>query len=159
MWTRWGWPMLLGAGVGVAQIVPDASFGLEDRISPNGLGIPHWHVSGQGQVPQILSDKVILTPLYPGNTRGALWSETAVSQRTWLAELEFRASGPDGGSGNLQVWFTKGGREGVAASSVYTVERFDGFVLTIDQYGGRVRFCEVWVIRLKHCRAAPFEDS
>lgn len=96
-------------------------------------------MSGEGQVPQLLSDKIILTPPYPGNTRGAVWCESKVSQSDWIAELEFRASGPDKGGGNLQVWYTREGRAGIAASSLYTVGRFDGLAIVIDQYGGKVR--------------------
>ena len=54
----------------------------------------------------------------------------------WEFTTEFRASGPDRGGGNLQVWYTKDGRLGAGTSSVYTVGRFDGLVLAVDQYGG-----------------------
>ncbi|KAL9639651.1 MAG: hypothetical protein Q9164_000807 [Protoblastenia rupestris] len=118
-------------------LVESSSFGQSGKISPNKYAIPGWHVSGEGQVPQLLSDKIILTPPHPGNARGAVWSESKVAQSDWVAELDFRASGPDRGSGNLQIWYTKDGREGIGASSLYTVGSFDGMVLSIDQYGGR----------------------
>ena len=119
-------------------LVETSSFGQDGKISPNRYAIPGWHVSGDGQVPQLLSDKVVLTPPHPGNVRGAVWSESKIVQSEWIAEVDFRASGPDRGSGNLQIWYVKGGRENVGRSSLYTVGSFDGLVLTVDQYGGRV---------------------
>ena len=129
-------------------LVDSSSFGQDGKISPNGYGIPGWHVSGEGQVPQLLSDKVVLTPPYPGNTRGAVWSESSVTQSDWMADLEFRASGPDRGGGNLQLWYTKDGRSSIGTSSLYTVGNFDGMVLVIDQYGGKVRVNESHLTRL-----------
>ena len=105
-----------------------------------------------------LSDKIILTPPYPGNQRGALWAESrqvlspclvhrkcanfldSVSQSEWLAELEFRATGPERGGGNLQLWYAKDGRINIGTSSVYTVGNYDGMVLVIDPYGGKVQY-------------------
>ncbi|KAL9129019.1 MAG: hypothetical protein Q9217_002421 [Psora testacea] len=113
---------LYAAIVSAQYLVESSSFGQGGKISPNRYAIPNWHVSGDGQIPQLLTDKLILTPPYPGNAR---------------AELEFRASGPDRGSGNLQIWYTKDGRESVGTSSLYSVGKFDGIVLIIDQYGGK----------------------
>ena len=61
-----------------------------------------------------------------------------VSQSEWVAELEFRATGPERGGGNLQLWYAKDGRMNVGTSSVYTVRNFDGMALVIDSYGGKV---------------------
>ena len=61
-----------------------------------------------------------------------------VSQREWVADFEFRVTGPEHGGGNLQLWYTKEGRPGIGTSSVYTVEKFEGLVLVIDMYGGQV---------------------
>ncbi|MCJ1478128.1 hypothetical protein MMC13_006804 [Lambiella insularis] len=63
--------------------------------------------------------------------------DVKVSQREWVADFEFRATGPEHGGGNLQVWYTKEGRPGIGMESVYTVEKFEGLVLAIDMYGGR----------------------
>ena len=60
-----------------------------------------------------------------------------------MVDFAFRASGPDRGGGNLQLWYTKDGRAGVGTSSLYTIGNFDGMVLVIDQYGGKV-----WVTQL-----------
>lgn len=57
----------------------------------------------------------------------------------WTAEFQFRAGGPERGGGNLQLWYVKDGQASVGASSIYTVGRFDGFALTVDSHGGRVR--------------------
>jgi len=120
-----------------AYTIDSISFGHNGQISPNGRAIPNWHVSGEGHTPQILSDRIILTPPAPGGTRGALWSETGSTQQYWTADISFRASGQDRGSGNLQIWFIKDGRSAVETNSVYTVGRFEGLALVVDQHGGR----------------------
>lgn len=56
----------------------------------------------------------------------------------WTAEFEFRATGPERGGGNLQIWYTREGQANVGTSSVYTIGKFDGLALTVDMYGGRV---------------------
>lgn len=65
--------------------------------------------------------------------------DTSVSQSEWTAEFEFRATGPERGSGNLHIWYTKDGPSALTTASIYTVGFFDGFVLVIDPYGGKVR--------------------
>jgi hypothetical protein len=52
--------------------------------------------------------------------------------------VDFRATGPERGGGNLQIWYTKNGQADVGTSSIYTVGKFDGLVLVIDQYVGSV---------------------
>lgn len=128
---------LLAASASAQYLVESSSFGHNDQISPDSYAIPSWHILGDGQTPQLLSDKVILTPPYPGNQRGALWAEAKVSQSEWVAELEFRATGPERGGGNLQLWYTKDGRTNIGTSSIYTVGNYDGMVLVIDPYGGK----------------------
>ena len=61
-----------------------------------------------------------------------------ISQTEWVADFEFRATGPEHGGGNLQIWYTDEGQAGIGSSSIYTVEKFEGLVLVIDMYGGRV---------------------
>lgn len=56
----------------------------------------------------------------------------------WTVEFEFRASGPEKGSGNLQLWYVKDGAERVQTSSIYTVNKFEGLVLVVDTHGGKV---------------------
>ncbi|KAL8775393.1 MAG: hypothetical protein Q9209_000401 [Squamulea sp. 1 TL-2023] len=129
----------LAAALAYGQyIIESSSFGQGDRISPNRFGIPHWHISGDGQTsPQLLSDKIVLTPPYPGNRRGAVWAETSVTHSEWTADLEFRATGGDRGGGNLQIWYTKEGRPQAETPSIYTVGAFDGLALVVDMYGGK----------------------
>ena len=117
--------------------IESLSFGHNGKLSPNMRAIPGWHLSGEGHHPQILSDRIILTPPAPGGTRGAIWADAGITKTEWAAELSFRASGQERGSGNLQIWFVRDGRIAVGSNSVYTVPNFDGLVLTIDQYGGR----------------------
>ena len=127
---------LLAACSASAQIIDNISFGQGDRISPNGRGLPGWSVSSQNHAPQLLSDRIILTPPVPSNTRGALWADNALTSTDWSVDFEFRASGLDSGSGNLQLWLAKD-KQQVAQNSIYTVEKFDGLAIVIDQYGGR----------------------
>ncbi|OJJ51261.1 hypothetical protein ASPZODRAFT_127299 [Penicilliopsis zonata CBS 506.65] len=127
----------LVAAVSAQSVIESSSFGYGQSISPSSDYLPGWLTGGEGHVPQILSDKLILTPPYPGNTRGFLWSQTPVSQSEWTAEFQFRASGPERAGGNLQLWYTKDGQDKIGTSSIYTVGQFDGFALVIDSHGGR----------------------
>ena len=63
-----------------------------------------------------------------------------MSQSEWVAQFEFRATGPERGGGNLHLWYAKDGPTTLGTSSIYTVGHFDGFVLVIDPYGGKVCF-------------------
>ncbi|KAJ5952775.1 Concanavalin A-like lectin/glucanase subgroup [Penicillium vulpinum] len=127
---------LLAVG-STAQIIESSSFGTGQTISPHRDSIPGWVIGGEGHEPSVLSDKLILTPPYPGNTRGSAWAQSPVSQSEWSAELQFRASGPERAGGILQLWYTKEGQSSIGTSSIYTVGRFDGFALVIDTHGGR----------------------
>ncbi|BDD55306.1 hypothetical protein MPDQ_007102 [Monascus purpureus] len=124
--------VFLAAAASAQSIIESSSFGL----SPNRDTIPGWQIGGEGQVPQFLSDKLILTPPYPGNTRGFAWSQSPVSHSEWSVELQFRATGPERGGGNLQLWYAKDGQAKIGTSSIYTVGPFDGFALVIDAHGG-----------------------
>ncbi|KAK3626763.1 hypothetical protein LTR56_019581 [Elasticomyces elasticus] len=113
------------------------SFGHTDKLSPNGRGLPGWSLSGQNHNVGLLSDRIILTPPVPGNTRGAAWTDAKVpsSAQDWTADFLFRASGQDIGNGNLNLWYVAD-KEQIGTNSVYTASKFDGLVLVIDQYGG-----------------------
>ena len=124
------------AGATAQYINEQLSFRHGTSLSPNGRGVPGWSVSSQHHQVQLLSDRIILTPPVPGNARGALWADNPTVMADWTAEFDFRASGQDQGSGNLQLWFVKD-KQQVDKGSVYTVENFDGLALVIDQYGGR----------------------
>jgi mannose-binding lectin 1 len=125
------------------QVLDPLSFGNRgSQISPNGRGIPGWTVTGEGHAPNLMSDRVILTPPYPGNARGALWTDNTNQYAEWTAELTYRVSGPERGGGNLQIWYAKDGKQTVGMASLYTAAAFDGLVLVVDQYkgmGGTVR--------------------
>lgn len=126
--------LLALAAAASAQVLDHLSFGQSSPLSPNGRALPNWHLSGENHQPQLLSDKVILTPPVPGNARGGLWADNNVPNSEWTAELEFRASGQEMGTGNLNIWFAKE-KSAVGLNSVYTVENFDGLALVVDQYG------------------------
>ena len=119
------------------SLIDTLSFGHKEAISPGGQVIPNYHISGEGGDPQVFSDRVMLTPPHPGNRRGALWTESPADLSEWTASLDFRASGPERGGGNLQLWFAKNGEQAVGKSSIYTTGPFDGLSLVFDQYGGR----------------------
>lgn len=133
------WSALALSGAHAQYIIDNLSFGQKDGqpISPNLRGVPHFHTTGDGYTPEVLSDRVILTPPYPGQKRGALWSEDPLHHAgDWTAELQFRASGIERGGGNLQLWYTKEPQKN-EANSLYTAPKFDGLVLVVDQYAGR----------------------
>ncbi|UKZ79403.1 hypothetical protein TrVFT333_007156 [Trichoderma virens FT-333] len=130
---------LLSAGVAQAQfLISELSFGYSGRISSADKPgfIPNYVVSGQPGVPEILSSKVILTPVAPGNARGAIWSENPLVHSNWIVDVDFRASGPDRAGGNLNIWLARDGKN-LGTRSVYNAGRFDGLVLVIDSHGGQ----------------------
>lgn len=123
------------------KIVPELSFGHNVRITTEGGSIPNWLGSSANHNLQILSDRAILTPPVPGNAKGALWTEKSIDSETWIADVEFRASGQDTGSGSLNFWFVKD-KTPIFLDNVYSVGNFDGLVIVIDQYGntgGKIR--------------------
>ena len=133
---------LLGIALAAAlssaqQILESASFGHKDgRVSPNLHAIPAWYLSGN--VPaKIHSDRVVFTPPHPGGRQAAAWTELRVPYAEWQAEVAFRASGPDHGSGNLQIWYAKENWEQIGSNSIYTVGKFEGLAIVIDQQGGK----------------------
>ena len=140
------WSTLAVSTARAQYIIDNHSFGHKDGvyISPDLRSIPHFDVVGVDDYkPQVLSDRVILTPPYPGSKRGALWSTSPMGHSgDWTAELDFRATGMERGGGNLQLWYTKESQAHDKPSSLYTAPKFDGLVLVVDQYeghGGSVR--------------------
>lgn len=71
--------------------------------------------------------------MQPGNQRSAIWSDQPLNHDTWIADVDFRASGPERGGGNLNIWLTG---SDVGTSSMYTVGRFEGLGIVVDTYGG-----------------------
>ncbi|KAM4062198.1 legume-like lectin family protein [Hirsutella rhossiliensis] len=130
---------LLAAHISRAEsLIPELSFGQSDRLSfADSPGrIPNFVLSGQPQPPQLLSNRLILTPVAPGNQRGAVWAEKALTRSAWEAEIEFRASGGERGGGNINFWLVRQGGHEVGSHSIYTVGKFDGLGLVIDTHGG-----------------------
>ncbi|KAH7356293.1 concanavalin A-like lectin/glucanase domain-containing protein [Pyrenochaeta sp. MPI-SDFR-AT-0127] len=140
------WSALALSTVRAQYVIDNLSFGQKEGvyISPDLRTIPHFVVQGiDDYVPQILSDRVILTPPYPGNKRGSLWAQDPLHHAgDWTAELDFRATGMERGGGNLQIWYVKESQAHETPTSLYTAPKFDGLVLVVDQYeghGGSVR--------------------
>lgn len=110
---------------------------LSYRIAPDGQTlIPNFSIQGRPGIPELLSNKLILTPVYPGNQRGAVWSDKEIQNTNWIADVEFRANGPERGSGNLNIWIARDGSHKIGAESIYSAGKFDGLALVIDQYSG-----------------------
>lgn len=120
----------------VQNPVEDLSFGHKSTLSPNSFAIPGWSMLGEGHVPQLLSDRVILTPPYGGNKRGALWSENKLTLQDWQVDLKFRAGATDRGSGNLQIWYAQDGEKTVSTSNIYEVGKWEGLAIVVDTVGG-----------------------
>ncbi|KAJ4347227.1 uncharacterized protein N0V89_011166 [Didymosphaeria variabile] len=134
------WSTLAFTTANAQYIIDNLSFGQKEGepISPNLRAIPHYFAKGLGWDIEILSDRAVLTPPWPGNRRGALWSEDPLHHGgDWSAELQFRASGMERGGGNLQLWYTKESQKNTDPASLYTAPKFDGLVLVVDQYEGR----------------------
>ncbi|KAI0799239.1 legume-like lectin family protein [Xylaria sp. FL0064] len=120
-------------------LVSELSFGYTGRINDRGEArVPGFTIQGTPNVPEILSNKLILTPPAPGNARGAVWADQPNLYREWVADVDFRANGGERGSGNLNIWLARQGSQDIGSSSIYSVGRFDGLALVIDQHGGSV---------------------
>ncbi|KAF3483324.1 uncharacterized protein GIQ15_02648 [Arthroderma uncinatum] len=99
------WALISAALSQASSVVERSSFGNGRRISHGGAGLTGWLVSGSDLCLTIqLSDRIILTPPYPGNKRGALWAEEIIHDPEWSAAFDFRANGEERSGGNLQVW-------------------------------------------------------
>ncbi|OAL43857.1 concanavalin A-like lectin/glucanase [Pyrenochaeta sp. DS3sAY3a] len=140
------WSTLAVSAARAQYVIDNLSFGQTEGvyISPDLRAIPHFIVQGiDDYVPQVLSDRIILTPPYPGNKRGSVWAQDPLHHAgDWTAELDFRATGMERGGGNLQIWYVKESQAHETPSSLYTAPKFDGLVLVVDQYeghGGSVR--------------------
>jgi mannose-binding lectin 1 len=114
----------------------DLSFGAHGSVWTED----HRHVTGfnlggeHGHEPELLSDRIIMTPPWPGNKAASLWADHPEPNEEWVVELNFRATGADHGSGGMTIWYVKD-KEQVQAHSVYNVDRFDGLALVIDEKG------------------------
>ncbi|KAG6111676.1 hypothetical protein E4U31_004127 [Claviceps sp. LM219 group G6] len=128
---------VLFATLSQAQIlINEQSFGHSGRLSVVDGRIPHFTISGYPREPEILSNKVILTPLAPGNQRSSIWADSPLTRTTWVADVDFRATGAERAGGNLNIWLARRGKDEVGAQSAYTVRKFDGLVLMVDSHGG-----------------------
>ncbi|KAK4137446.1 concanavalin A-like lectin/glucanase [Trichocladium antarcticum] len=131
---------VLVAGLAQTQaqyLINELSFGHGNRINPDGRqSIPNFSMQGRPNVPELLSNKVILTPVAPGNQRGAVWADRSLEQQSWIADVEFRANGQERGGGNLNIWLVRDGAHTIGSNSIYTAGRFEGLALVVDQSGG-----------------------
>ncbi|RYP04475.1 hypothetical protein DL765_010182 [Monosporascus sp. GIB2] len=118
-------------------LVNELSFGHTGRINDRGQGtVPGFSILGTPNPPEVLSNRLILTPPAPGNTRGAVWADRPNEYAKWVADVDFRVNGPERGGGILNIWLVKGGNQAIGQTSIYTVGKFEGLALVVDQYGG-----------------------
>ncbi|KAJ1337444.1 lectin, mannose-binding 1 [Microdochium nivale] len=116
-------------------LISDLSFGHTGRLEV-GRPIPNFATVGTPENPQVLSNKVILTPPAPGNARGSIWANNLNKYATWVADVDFRVGGPERGGGNMNIWLARRGNQEVGQSSIYTINKFEGLVLVLDQHSG-----------------------
>ncbi|KAK0384860.1 hypothetical protein NLU13_7338 [Sarocladium strictum] len=129
--------LCIAGAVDAQVLISELSFGHSGRMNPSGgSSIPNFVVSGEPQQPHVLSNRLVLTPIAPGNQRGSLWSDSILAQSLWTADIEFRATGPERGGGNLNIWLARNGDKDVGSSSIYTARKFDGLALVVDTHGG-----------------------
>ncbi|KAH8668318.1 concanavalin A-like lectin/glucanase domain-containing protein [Xylariales sp. PMI_506] len=131
---------LAGASVVDAQshyLVDQLSFGYNGRINDRGeQAVPSFSLQGEPDLPEVLSNKVILTQPSPGNARGAVWADKPNTYQNWIADVDFRVNGPERGGGNLNFWLAKDGVQNIGTASIYKAGRFDGLALVVDRSGG-----------------------
>ncbi|KAI1912553.1 hypothetical protein LOZ12_002464 [Ophidiomyces ophidiicola] len=118
-------------------LVERISFGTGKSLSSDKSSLPGWQVSGQNFIPEVMSDRIILTPPYPGNKRGAIWGLEPLHEYEWTVDFEFRVNGDERAGGNIQLWYVKDGKSKVGTRDIYSIQRFDGMAITIDSSQGR----------------------
>jgi mannose-binding lectin 1 len=107
------------------------------RINDKGQHtVPQFSIQGEPSLPEVLSNKIILTQPSPGNARGAIWADNPNTHKEWVADVDFRVNGPERGGGNLNIWLARRGVQDVGTASIYKVGKFDGLALVIDRSGG-----------------------
>ncbi|OBT50063.1 hypothetical protein VE04_09276, partial [Pseudogymnoascus sp. 24MN13] len=62
-------------------------------------------------------------------------SQGTLTSPKWEATLQFRATGPERASGRIHIWLVKDGVQNVGTNSIYTVGKFEGLSIVVDQYG------------------------
>ena len=111
-----------------------ACFLAHNRFSEDRQTIPGYTIHGS---PQILSDRLVLTPPSPGNQRVGLWTTKTNPYKEWTLDVNFRTSGGERPGGSFHVWYMAGGAHGKEGmESVYTSKPWDGLALVVDSYGG-----------------------
>ena len=105
------------------------------RIDAQSGAIPNFQISGSPQ-PQLLSNKIVLTPPGLRNSRASVWGSAALNQPTWTADVDFRATGPERAGGNLNIWLVRDGESVVGTASVYTAKKFEGLALVVNSHAG-----------------------
>jgi len=114
----------------------DLSFGAHGSVwSEDHREVTGFNLGGEnGHTPELLSDRIIMTPPWPGNKASSLWADHAEPNDEWIVDLNFRATGTDNGKGGLTIWYVRD-HTNIAAHSIYNVGYFDGLALAIDDHG------------------------
>jgi mannose-binding lectin 1 len=118
------------------KVIDNLSFGQRGTTwADDHRSIKGWDVTGDGYTPELYSDRIIVTPPWPGSRRGALWAQNAEVEPEWEASFEFRVNGPEKGNGNMQFWYVRNASTDIGTSSIYTVGKFDGVAIVVSQAG------------------------
>jgi mannose-binding lectin 1 len=119
-------------------IQEDLSFGAHGSVwTDDHREVTGFNLGGEaGHVPELLSDRIVMTPPWPGNKRASMWADHPEPNEEWIVQLTFRATGPEHASGNMNIWYVHD-KNDVGTASIYTVGKFDGLAIIIDQYGGK----------------------
>ncbi|KAH8155279.1 uncharacterized protein LAJ45_00289 [Morchella importuna] len=89
------------------------SIGLIHPFSQDRHTIRGYQIFGD---PQILSDRLVLTPPSPGNQRVGLYTQKPNPYKEWSVDIDFRTSGGERPGGSFHFWYTA--------------------ALVVDSYGG-----------------------
>src|ERR1700710_2529461 len=114
----------------------DLSFGAHGSVwTDDHRKVTGFNIGGDnGYEPELLSDRIIMTPPWPGNKSASLWADHPEPNEEWVVELNFRSTGTEHGGGGLTMCYVSD-KYKVGAHSVYNVDKFDGLALVIDEHG------------------------
>jgi mannose-binding lectin 1 len=119
------------------RVQDDLSFGQSGTVwTDDHREVTGFNLGGEaGWQPELLSDRIVMTPPWPGNKRASMWADHPEPNDDWLIQLNFRATGLEHAGGNLNIWHVKDKNQ-IGTASIKTVGKFEGLAIVIDQYGG-----------------------
>ncbi|TGZ78571.1 concanavalin A-like lectin/glucanase [Ascodesmis nigricans] len=129
-------PLLLTPAFAATAHPPenDLSIGASYPLSPDRHTIPHFTLHAPKGNPQLLSDRIILTPPAPGYQRAGVWSQSPVPFTDFSVDLSFRVHGQERPGGALTLWYTS---KQADAETVYESRGWDGLAVVVDTVEGK----------------------